>query len=119
MVKRKCCGYIVDPNLAAALEKLLRVWSSRVSHPRQASLNGIGKQPTNCSPMKNISDGYCSKKQPAPGCLKSKTMASWIGIYHTGSHEAIISDETFRAVQKEKLTPTKGHEKEIAIKFVF
>lgn len=38
---------------------------------------------------------------------------------YTGSHEAIISDETFRAVQQEKLSRTKGHEKEVAIKLVF
>ncbi len=39
--------------------------------------------------------------------------------HYTGSHEAIISDEMFMAVQQEKLKRTKNPENTIAISFTF
>ena len=38
---------------------------------------------------------------------------------YTGSHEAIISDEMFMAVQQEKLRRSKESQKQIAIKLTF
>ena len=38
---------------------------------------------------------------------------------YTGSHEAIISDEMFIAVQQEKLKRTRDPEKTIAMSFAF
>ena len=38
---------------------------------------------------------------------------------YTGSHEAIISDEMFMAVQQEKLSRSKESQKQIAIKLTF
>ncbi len=38
---------------------------------------------------------------------------------YTGSHEAIISDEMFMAVQQEKLSRSKEPQKQIAMKLTF
>ncbi len=38
---------------------------------------------------------------------------------YTGSHEAIISDEIFMAVQQEKFSRTKHPEQEVAISLAF
>jgi hypothetical protein len=38
---------------------------------------------------------------------------------YTGSHEAIISDEMFMAVQQEKLKRTRDPENTIAMSFIF
>ena len=91
MAKRRCYGYEVgsDGELAVNPDEAKVVcWifeqylagNSRVFPPPPANPDGTGKRLTNCSPMKNIPDGYCFKKRSAPALSKSKIMVSWIGI---------------------------------------
>ena len=82
MARRRCYGYKVgsDGELTLNPEEAKVVSWIRVFFPPLVGPNGIGKQSTNCSPMKNILGECCSRKRSAPALSRSKTMALWNGI---------------------------------------
>ena len=91
MAKRKCYGYDINPDGELAVnpeEARVVCWifeqylagnslgkiavglERQGSPPPLASPDGIGKPSTNCSPMKNIQGGCCSRKRSALALFK-------------------------------------------------
>ena len=140
MARRKCYGYTVGSNgklMINSDEAQVVCWIFE----RYLAGDSLGKiasglerqgipSPTGKSKWnREAIDKLLSNEKYTGRVLLQKTISTGMSqiennglmdrYLYTGSHEAIISDETFRAVQKEKLSRTKGHEKEVAIKLVF
>ena len=60
--------------------KLLRVWKGRAFPPPPAGPNGIGRQLTNCSPMKNTPDG-CKRELHGNVILRFFGAAEFLLLY--------------------------------------
>lgn len=86
MAQRRCYGYdiglngqvTINPDEATvvrwiferylhgdSLGKIASALEAKTSAPPLASPNGTGRHSTNCCPMKNTQDGYCSRKRSA------------------------------------------------------
>lgn len=59
------------------------------------------------------------QKTVSTGAVQIKNNGLMERYLYAGSHEAIISDEMFMAVQREKLSRSKEPQKEIAMKLTF
>lgn len=101
MARRRCYGYqtvpdgtlVIDHQEAGvvlwifqqykagkSLGKIALALKNREFSLQRESKDGIGKQLTSCSPMKNIQAVYSFRKRLAPALSKLKMMASLIGI---------------------------------------
>ena len=140
MARRKCYGYtigsdgqlVINSDEAQVVRWIFERYLAGDSLGKIAS--GLERQgipsPTGKSKWnREAIDKLLSNEKYTGRVLLQKTISTGMSqiennglmdrYLYTESHEAIISDETFRAVQKEKLSRTKGHEKEVAIKLVF
>ncbi len=78
-------------------------------------------KPRLCSTKNNIlrNEKYTGRvllrKTISTGAVQIENIGFMDRYLYTGSHEAIISDETFMAVQREKLSRTKNPENMVAM----
>ena len=140
MARRKCYGYEVGPNGELAVnsdEAQVVCWIFE----RYLAGDSLGKiaagletqripSPTGKSRWnREAIDKLLSNEKYTGRVLLQKTVSTgavqvenngFMGRYlYTGSHEAIISDELFMAVQQEKLSRSKEPQKQIAMKLTF
>ena len=140
MAKRKCYGYDINPDgeltinpeeaqvvcwifeqylagnslgkIAAGLEK--RSIPSPTGKPRW-NREAIDKLLSN----EKYTGRVLLQKTVSTGAVQIENNGLMERYLYTGSHEAIISDEMFMAVQREKLSRSKEPQKEIAMKLTF
>ena len=140
MARRKCYGYEVGPDgelavnpdeaqvvcwifgrylaghslgkIAAGLEK--QVILSPTGRPRW-NREAIDKLLSN----EKYTGRVMLQKTISTGAVQIENDGLMERYLYTGSHEAIISDEMFIAVQQEKLKRTRDPEKTIAMSFAF
>lgn len=140
MAKRKCYGYtvgsdgqlVINSNEAQVVRWIFERYLAGDSLGKIAS--GLERQgilsPTGRSKWnREAIDKLLSNEKYTGRVLLQKTISTGVsqikndglmGRYlYTGTHEAIISDEMFMAVQEEKLTRTKNPERAVAIGFTF
>ena len=140
MARRKCYGYEVGPNGELAVnsdEAQVVCWIFE----RYLAGDSLGEiaagletqripSPTGKSRWnREAIDKLLSNEKYTGRVLLQKTVSTgavqvenngFMGRYlYTGSHEAIISDELFMAVQQEKLSRSKEPQKQIAMKLTF
>ena len=140
MAKRKCYGYDINPDgeltinpeeaqvvcwifeqylagnslgkIAAGLEK--RSIPSPTGKPRW-NREAIDKLLSN----EKYTGRVLIQKTVSTGAVQIENNGLMERYLYTGSHEAIISDEMFMAVQQEKLSRSKEPQKEITMKLTF
>ena len=140
MAKRKCYGYDINPDgeltinpeesqvvcwifeqylagnslgkIAAGLEK--RGIPSPTGKPRW-NREAIDKLLSN----EKYTGRVLLQKTVSTGAVQIENNGLMERYLYAGSHEAIISDEMFMAVQREKLSRSKEPQKEIAMKLTF
>ena len=140
MARHKCYGYIVGSNgqmvinsdeaqfvrwifeMYLADDSLGKIASGL---DRQGILSPTGKSKWN----REAIDKLLSNEKYTGRVLLQKTISTGISqiendglmdrYLYTDTHEVIISDEMFMAVQQEKLTRTKKSEKSAAMDFIF
>ena len=140
MAKRKCYGYtinsdgelMVNPDEAKVVYWIFEQYLAGNSLGKIAI--GLEKQgipsPTGRPGWnREATDKLLSNEKYTGRVLLQKTLSTGAvqiennGLMerylYTGSHEAIISDEMFMAVQQEKLSRSKESQKQIAIKLTF
>ena len=137
MAKRKCYGYDVGPDGKLTVnpdETKVVCWIFE----RYLAGDGLGKIATGLEHQGILSptgrprwnreaiDKLLSNEKYTGRVLLQKTVSTgavqiendgFMDRYlYTGTHEAIISDEMFMAVQREKLNRSKGPENQVAMK---
>ena len=140
MAKRKCYGYNINPDGELAVnpdEAKVVCWifeqylAGNSLGKIAAGLERLGIPSPTGKPRWNREaiDKLLSNEKYTGRVLLQKTVSTgavqiensgFMARYlYTGSHEAIISDKMFTAVQQEKLSRSKEHQKQVAIKFTF
>lgn len=140
MAKRKCYGYDINPDGELAINpdeaKVVRwIFERYIAGDSLGKIaTGLEKQGIS-SPTGRLKwnreaiDKLLSNEKYTGRVLLQKTVSTGavqiendglMGRYlYTDTHEAIISDEIFMAVQQEKLKRTKNPENTIAMSFIF
>ena len=140
IAKRKCYGYDINPNGELAINpdeaKVVRwIFERYIAGDSLGKIaTGLEKQGIS-SPTGRLKwnreaiDKLLSNEKYTGRVLLQKTVSTGavqiendglMGRYlYTDTHEAIISDEIFMAVQQEKLKRTKNPENTIAMSFIF
>lgn len=102
--------------LVTALGKLLRVWKGRAFPPPTGrpkwNREAIDKLLSN----EKYTGRVLLQKTLSIGAVQIENNGLMERYLYTGSHEAIISDEMFMAVQQEKLSRSKEPQNHIAMK---
>jgi hypothetical protein len=140
IAKRKCYGYDINPDGELAINpdeaKVVRwIFERYIAGDSLGKIaTGLEKQGIS-SPTGRLKwnreaiDKLLSNEKYTGRVLLQKTVSTgavqiendgFMGRYlYTDTHEAIISDEIFMAVQQEKLKRTKNPENTIAMSFIF
>lgn len=140
MANRKCYGYgvgsdgklVVNPDEAQVVFWIFEQYLTGGSFGKivtgleaQGILSPTGKSKWNREAIDKLlsNEKYTGRvllqKTVSNGAVQTGNDGLMERYLYTGSHEAIISDEMFRAVQQEKLKRTKNPENTIAISFTF
>ena len=140
MAKRKCYGYDINPDGELAVnpeEARVVCWifeqylagnslgKIAVGLERQGTPSPTGKSRWNREAIDKLlsNEKYTGRvllqKTVSTGAVQIENNDLMDRYLYTGTHEAIISDEMFMAVQQEKLKRTKNPENMIAMSFRF
>ena len=140
MARRKCYGYEVGPDGELAVnpdEAQVVCWIfgrylagdslRKIADglEKQGNLSPTGKSRWNREAIDKLlsNEKYTGRvllqKTVSTGAIQIENNGLMERYLYTGSHEAIISDEIFMAVQQEKLTRTKNPEKMVAMRLTF
>ena len=140
MAKRKCYGYdinsdgelVVNPDEAQAVcwvfERYLAgdsLGKIAAGLERQGILSPTGKPRWNREAIDKLlsNEKYTGRvmlqKTISTGAVQIENDGLMERYLYTGSHEAIISDEMFMAVQQEKLNRSKEPQRHVAMKLEF
>ena len=140
MARRKCYGYevglngdlTVNPDEAQVVRWIFERYLAGDSLgkiaaglERQGILSPTGKPKWNREAIDKLlsNEKYTGRvllqKTLSTGAVQIENNGLMERYLYTGSHEAIISDEMFMAVQQEKLSRSKESQKQIAIKLTF
>ncbi len=137
MAKRKCYGYDVGPDGKLTVnpdETKVVCWiferylagdslgkiATRLEH--QGILSPTGRPRWNREAIDKLlsNEKYTGRvllqKTVSTGAVQIENDGFMDRYLYTGTHEAIISDEMFMAVQREKLNRSKGPENQVAMK---
>ena len=108
-----------DILLVTVWGKLLPGWKSRVFLPPTGrpkwNRDAIDKLLSN----EKYTGRVLLQKTVSTGAVQIENNGLMERYLYTGSHEAIISDEMFMAVQQEKLSRSKEPQKQIVMKLTF
>ncbi len=136
MAKRRCYGYTVNSDGELVIntdeaQVILRIFQQYLSGASLGKIAaGLEKQgipsPTGRPKWnREAIDKILSNEKYTGRVLLQKTISTGAAqiennglmdrYLYTGSHEAIVSDETFMAVQREKLSRTKNPENMVAM----
>jgi len=140
MAHRKCYGYevspdgelVVNPDEAQVVCWIFEQYLSgkslgkiAASLERQDILSPTGRSKWNREAIDKLlsNEKYTGRvllqKTVSTGAIQIENDGLMERYLYTGSHEAIVSDEMFMAVQQEKFKRTKNPENTIAISFIF
>lgn len=140
MAQRKCYGYnigadgelVINPNEAAVVRWIFDRYLNGDSHGKiatgleeQGILSPTGKPKWNREALNKLlsNEKYTGRvllqKTVSAGGAQIKNDGFMERYLYSDSHEAIISDETFRDVQQKKLQRTNQPEKEPSIQLFF
>ena len=140
MVQRKCYGYDVRPNGELIInhdEATVVRWIfdhylsgdslGRISAglARQGIPSPTGRPKWNREAIDKLlsNEKYTGRvllqKTVSTGAIQIENDGLMDRYLYTGTHGAIISDEMFMAVQREKLSRSKGPQNQVAIKLTF
>ena len=137
MAKRKCYGYDVGPDGELTVnpdETKVVCWiferylagdsfgKIAIGLERQGILSPTGRPRWNREAIDKLlsNEKYTGRvllqKTVSTGAVQIENDGLMDRYLYTGTHEAIISDEMFMAVQREKLNRSKGPENQVAMK---
>lgn len=140
MAHRKCYGYEIGPNGELAINpeeaKVVRWMFERylagdslgkiaAGLERQSITSPTGRPKWNREAIDKLlsNEKYTGcvllQKTISTGAVQIENNSFMKRYLYTGTHEAIISEEMFMAVQQEKLKRTKNPENTIAMNFTF
>ena len=140
MARRKCYGYDTDPDGKLVIypdEATIARWifdqylsgnslgTIAAGLEKKGILSPAGKTKWNREALNKLlsNEKYTGRvllqKTVSTGATQIKNDGLMNRYLYTGSHEAVISDEVFQAVQQEKLSRAKNPENMIAMKFTF
>ena len=140
MARRKCYGYevgpdgdlTVNPNEAQVVRWIFewylagdRLGKIAAGLERQGILSPTGKPRWNREAIDKLlsNEKYTGRvmlqKTISTGAVQIENDGLMERYLYTGSHEAIISDEMFMAVQQEKLNRSKEPQRHVAMKLEF
>ena len=140
MAKRKCYGYDINPDGELTVnpdEAKVVFWifeqylagnslgKIAAGMERQGVPSPTGKPRWNRETIDKLlsNEKYTGRvllqKTVSTGAVQIENNGLMERYLYTGSHEAIISDEMFMAVQQEKLKRTRDPENTIAMSFIF
>ena len=140
MAKRKCYGYDINPDGELTVnpdEAKVVCWifeqylagnslgKIAAGMERQGVPSPTGKPRWNRETIDKLlsNEKYTGRvllqKTVSTGAVQIENNGLMERYLYTGSHEAIISDEMFMAVQQEKLSRSKEPQKQIAMKLTF
>ena len=140
MARRKCYGYEVDPDGELAVnpdEAQVVSWiferylagdslgKIAAGLEKQGILSPTGKPRWNREAIDKLlsNEKYTGRvllqKTVSTGAVQIENNGLMDRYLYTGTHEAIISDEMFIAVQQEKLKRTRAPENTVAMSFTF
>ena len=140
MAKRKCYGYDINPDGELTVnpdEAKVVCWifeqylagnslgKIAAGMERQGVPSPTGKPRWNRETIDKLlsNEKYTGRvllqKTVSTGAVQIENNGLMERYLYTGSHEAIISDEMFMAVQQEKLKRTRDPENTIAMSFIF
>ena len=140
MAKRKCYGYDINPNGELAVnpdEAKVVCWifeqylagdslgKIAASLERQGILSPTGRPKWNREAIDKLlsNEKYTGRvllqKTISTGAVQIENDGLMDWYLYTDTHEAIISDEMFMAVQQEKFNRSKELQKQVAIRLTF
>ena len=140
MAKRKCYGYDINPDGELAMnpeEAQVVCWifeqylagnslgKIAAGLERQGIPSPTGRPKWNREAIDKLlsNEKYTGRvllqKTVSTGAVQTENRGLMDRYLYTGSHEAIIPDEMFMAVQREKLSRSKEPQKEIVMKLTF
>ena len=131
MAKRRCYGYDVASDGALVInseEAKVVVWifeqykvgkslgKIAAGLEQQGILSPTGKPKWNREANEKYTGRVLLQKTISTGAVQIENDGLMDRYLHTGTHEAIVSDEMFEAVQQEKLRRSKSSENTLSIK---